>query len=267
VSRGAGVGLVPFLFGAADREELPGTALVRLLVDVGSTPGAARSLIARMRRDGYLEATPRGRGADYRLAGFFLESFRQIRDGRPQPPVWDGFFHAIFYTVPESQRAYRDLLRRAAQLAGYGLMQPGVLISTSDRRERLTAELGEAPRAGTVYFGRVELAIGDAAAIAYRAWELEELGRRYREHAERLRAAIREQPVPPPPSAAALASYVGLFGGALIDTLRTPPALPPELLPEDWSLPVLLAAIGQTYAHFGPPVMEYISGVLAEHGA
>lgn len=267
VSRGPGVALVPLLFGVADREELPGVVLVRLLTDLGSTPAAARSLIARMRRDGQVEATPRGRGTDYRLAGFFLQSFRQIRYSRPAPPAWDGSFHAIFYTVPESQRAYRDLLRRAATLAGYGLMQPGVLISATDLRERLTAELGSAPRAGTVYHGRVTLNLADAADIAHRAWGLDELDRRYRSHATRLRTAIRDQPIPPPPGAEALASYARLFGGALVDTLRTPPALPAELLPKEWPLPALLTAIQETYAHFGPAARAYAQDVLIAHTA
>ncbi|WP_190130978.1 hypothetical protein [Streptomyces mashuensis] len=263
VSRGAHVSLVPFLYGVAGREELPGVALVRLLTDVGLTPAAARSLIARMRRDGLVTATPRGRGADYRLTGPFLAAFRRIRDGPPPPPAWDGFFHAVFYTVPEAHRAHRDRLRRAAALARYGLMQPGILISPADRRDHLLAELGGPLQEGTVYFGRVELDVADAAQVARRAWELDELDRRYREHAERLRAAIRDTPVPPEPGPQGLAAYARLFGGSLVDTLRTPPALPPVLLPAGWSLPQLLGAVGAAYAHFGPPVIAYVQEVVA----
>ncbi|MGW5684848.1 hypothetical protein [Nonomuraea sp. NPDC003754] len=263
VSRGANIGLVPFLYGVAGREELPGTVLTRLLTDVGLTEGAARSLIARMRRDGLLAATPRGRGADYHLAGNFLADFRRARDRRAgPPPVWDGYFHAVFYTVPESQRAYRDRLRRAATLARYGLMQPGVLISPADRRAHLLEELGGQPPAGTVYYGRVGLSTADAADVAYRAWELGELNSRFHEHAVRLRAAAREPMTPVEPNGAALAAYIRLFGGALVDTLRAPP-LPQELLPDDWGLPALHAAIGEVFARFGPPSQEYVARVLA----
>ncbi|MFI6515965.1 hypothetical protein ACIBF1_10440 [Spirillospora sp. NPDC050679] len=257
--------LVPFLYGVAGREELPGVVLVRLLADVGLGPAAARSLIARMRRDGHLAATPRGRGADYRLAGPFLESFRRARDMPAGPPAWDGSFHAIFYTVPEDQRAYRDRLRRAATLARYGLMQPGVLIALGDGREHLAAELGEPPREGTVRYGRIELPLPDAAEVAARAWELDVLDARYREHAGRLRAAVRNGPEPPLEGAAALASYVRLFGGAIVDTIRAP-ALPPELRPPGWSLPDLHAAMGEVYRHLGPPVGAYVRQVLAEAG-
>ncbi|MQY08116.1 hypothetical protein [Actinomadura macrotermitis] len=265
VSRGANVELVPFLCGLAGREGLPGVVLVRLLGDLGLTEGAARSLIARMRRDGLLVADQRGRGAEYRMTGPFLRGFRQIRDGRPGTPAWDGFFHAIFYSVPESRRAYRDRLRRAAALARYGLMQPGVLISPVDNRETLWDELGDAPPAGTVLFGRIGLPAADAAEVAHRAWELDVLAARYREHTARLRGAVRERPVPPGPGPEALAGYARLFGGALIDTLRTPPALPPELLPPDWPLPGLFAAAGEAMAHFGPPVAAYVHAVIADH--
>ncbi|MBW8482211.1 hypothetical protein [Actinomadura parmotrematis] len=256
--------LVPFLFGVAGREELPGVALVRLLGDLGLTPGAARSLLARMRRDGLLAATPRGRGADYRMAGPFLQAFRQIRDGaRPAQPPWDGGFHALFYSVPEAHRAYRDRLRRAATLARYGLMQPGVLISPVDARDALAAELGAEPPAGTVLHGRVELDLADAVAVARRAWELPVLERRYRDHAARLTAAVRAAPDPPGPSPEGLAAYTALFGGALVDTLRTPPRLPAELLPDGWPLPALLEAVGAAARHFGPPVARYVGEVVA----
>ncbi|MBV8194003.1 MAG: hypothetical protein JOY80_00595, partial [Candidatus Dormibacteraeota bacterium] len=42
---------VPFLFGIAGRPELGGLALQLLLGDLGMSPPAARTLIARMRRD------------------------------------------------------------------------------------------------------------------------------------------------------------------------------------------------------------------------
>ncbi|MCK2220203.1 hypothetical protein MF672_041355 [Actinomadura sp. ATCC 31491] len=250
----------------ARREELPGVALVRLLTDLGLTEGAARSLIARMRRDGLLSATPRGRAADYRLAGGFLADFRRAQ--APQvapPPAWEGYFHAVFYSIPEPQRAYRDRLRRAAALARYGQMQPGVLISPADGRARLEAELGAPPPDGTVHYGRVGLPTRDAAEIAYRAWDLAELNARFRAHADRLRRAARDHTPPAEPTGETLAAYVRLLGGALVDTLRVPP-LPADLLPADWALPGLRAAIGEVFERCGPPAQAYAVRVIAESG-
>src|ERR1700760_1766925 len=68
--------LVVFAFGAASVPfggQLPGSGLagpglIRLLSQLGLSPGAARSLLLRMRRDGWLDAERAGREARYRLA-------------------------------------------------------------------------------------------------------------------------------------------------------------------------------------------------------
>ncbi|MCP2335864.1 PaaX family transcriptional regulator C-terminal domain-containing protein [Actinomadura rupiterrae] len=252
--------LVPFLFGLAGTESMPGVALVRLLGEVGVGEAAARSLLARMRRNGYLATERRGKGAVYSLSGSFLAAFRRARDGgfkRPQP--WDGWFHAVFYTVPEDRRAFRDKLRRAASLAGYGQMQPGVLIAIGDNRDRLDEELGGTPPAATVRYGRIALETADAAEIARRAWELDELAARYREHTARLASALAEGA----PETVTIREYVDLFGTALTDTLRTP-ALPPELLPPDWPLPALFQTVGQVFARLGPQVGADARQIMAE---
>ncbi|MFC4912789.1 PaaX family transcriptional regulator C-terminal domain-containing protein [Actinomadura gamaensis] len=266
VSRGAYVNLVPFLFGLAGTEAMPGVALVRLLNEVGVGEAAARSLLARMRRNGYLATERRGKGAVYGLNGSFLAAFRRARDGgfrAPQP--WEGWFHAVFYTVPEDRRAFRDKLRRAATLAGYGQMQPGVLISLTDLRARLDEELGGTPPAGTVRYGRVGLDTADAAEIARRAWELDELAQRYREHTARLAAALADNAAlaDGAPRALTVREYVDLFGTALTDTLRAPP-LPPELLPPDWPLPALFQTVGRVFATLGPQVGAQARRIVAE---
>jgi DNA-binding transcriptional regulator PaaX len=43
----------------------------------------------------------------------------------------------LLYQVPESRRAFRDALRRAAVHLGYGLLQQGVLIAMDDRTDQL----------------------------------------------------------------------------------------------------------------------------------
>src|ERR1700760_3218129 len=83
--------LVVFAFGAASVPfggQLPGAglagpALIRLLSELGLSPGAARSLLLRMRRDGWLDAERAGREARYRLAA--------AGSSAPSPragPVW-----------------------------------------------------------------------------------------------------------------------------------------------------------------------------------
>jgi phenylacetic acid degradation operon negative regulatory protein len=261
-SRGRSVRLVPFLFGIAhrlDRTELPGPVLVRLLGDLGLTAPAARALIARMRRDGQLAGERHGRMVDYRLVGEFLRAFERIRTAATGP-AWSGQFHTVLYQVPEPHRAFRDQLRRIATFAGYGLLQQGVLISPTDRREQLRPTLAAAPAGAQVLFGELRLTTADAARAAYQAWDLAPLARTYRRHTRTLRAAIDRRGTPKP-DGRTLRRLADLLGEPLVDTLRAT-TLPPELTPPDWPLPGLRAAIDELQRGYLPPTVEYLSGLL-----
>jgi phenylacetic acid degradation operon negative regulatory protein len=254
---------VPFLFGLAtalDRTELPGRALVVLLGDLGLTPAAARALIARMRRDGQLASSRRGRGVDYRLDGAFAEAFHRIRTAATGAP-WPGYFHTVLYQVPESNRAFRDLLRRTGLFVGYGLLQQGVLISPADRRDRLEQVLARTPHDANIHFGRLHMDTADAARAAYTAWDLGRLDRAYKTHTRTLRAAAARRSTPPPPDGRTLRRFTDLLSGPLVDTLRVT-GLPSELAPPDWSLPDLRAAIDDLQRVFLPPSVSYMRHLL-----
>src|SRR4051794_28161000 len=134
-SRGRSVGLVAFLFGIAGAPTVAGPVLRRLLADLGMSADASRALLSRMVRQGQLASERDGRYTRYRLAGEFARAFERIRDQSQTRPVpWAGHFHAVLYSVPEAHRDFRDALRRAAIFAGYGILQPGVLIAVNDRR-------------------------------------------------------------------------------------------------------------------------------------
>jgi len=261
--RGRSVRLVPFLFGIArvlDRTELPGPVLVRLLGDLGLTAPAARALIARMQRDGQLAGRRNGRTVDYRLVGEFAQAFERIRTAAAGPP-WTGQFHTLLYQVPERHRAFRDQLRRSAVFAGYGLLQQGVLISSVDRRAQLAEVLRAAPDEAQLLFGELRLSTVDAARAAYQAWGLAELARTYRRHIRVLRTAIDRQGTPRP-DGHTLRRLADLTSEPMLDTLWAT-ALPPELTPPDWPLPQLRAAIDELAEGYVPPIVEYLSGLLA----
>jgi phenylacetic acid degradation operon negative regulatory protein len=259
------VRLVPFLFGVAatlDHTRLPGPVLVTLLGDLGLTPPAARALIARMRRDGQLAGARRGRVVDYALAGAFAESFHRVRTAATGAP-WQGFFHTVLYQVPERHRAFRDLLRRTGLFVGYGLLQPGVLISPADRRDRLGAVLARAPRDAHVQFARLHMDTAAALRAAHTAWDLGTLDRTYRRHARALRAALARRATPPVPAGRTLRRFADLLSGPLVDTLRAT-GLPAELAPADWSLPDLRAAIQEVQRLYLPPSAAYLRHLLGD---
>jgi phenylacetic acid degradation operon negative regulatory protein len=166
-------GLVATLFHLAERPELPGVALVDLLGAFGLSAAAARQHLARMREDGQLAGRRVGRGTRYRLAGPFARVVTRLgTDLATSAPAWPGHFHALLFTVPERHRAYRDRLRRIALFVGYGLMQPGVLISVPDRAEQLAEVLAERPDDARITRATLVLDTADAALVASSAWDL-----------------------------------------------------------------------------------------------
>jgi phenylacetic acid degradation operon negative regulatory protein len=276
--QGSPAALVAALFGMSGRSALPGPALVGLLGDLGLAAPAARRALARMREQGQLVTTPRGRRVDHHLAGAFRASVERLRDDRGEPPPWDGSFHTLMHHVPESSRPYRDRLRRTAVLVGYAPWQPGVLISPVDRSAALAEVLAEAPPGASAVLGRLAIDGGVtdggsapathdhrdagrpgtavAAAMARRAWDLDALAADLRAHLPALHAALEAPTVGPGPDA--LRRIVHLTNAVFVDLLRDP-GLPHELRPPDWPGDELRALIGRIAAADGPAAVAHIA--------
>ena len=258
-SRGRGVGQVAFLFGLAGRTVLPGTVLRRMLGDLGHSPDAARTLLARMVRAGQLSSRRQGRTTAYALAGAFLASWERVRDqGMTRPVPWPGHFHALLHAVPEEHRAFRDQLRRSAVLTGYGVLQPGVLVALTDRSHTLADVLAAAPPDARIRLTTLGMTRTDAADAAAVAWDLPGLANRFRAHAHRLDALV-------PDGTDAFRTFVEVLQPALTDTLHEP-ALEPTLMPGDWPGPHLRAAVGRASSRHRPLVEDYLSTVLGAEG-
>ncbi|GAB3416418.1 hypothetical protein GCM10027569_39110 [Flindersiella endophytica] len=251
-----------FLFGVVGSERVPGAALTRLLGDLGMAASASRTLLSRMRRQGQLTTIRHGRTVDYQLAGAFAEGFRRVRQvDTDQTREWTGAFQALLYQVPESERAYRDAFRRVALNAGYGLLQPGVLIALDDRRSALSDLLEAAPAAARIRPARLSMEPADAAAAADHAWELAELTSTLRGHVHMLREALRRTE-PPGPDPESLRQFVELSETPLADLARAP-NLPPELAPRDWPLDDLRTAVSELHQLYGPPTRAYANQLIA----
>jgi phenylacetic acid degradation operon negative regulatory protein len=255
--------LVPFVFAVAGRSELPGIALNRLLTDLGMSASAAKAMLARMRHRGQLATRRHGRGAEYRLAGPFEESFQRIGAGAHlRPSAWTGWFHALLYQVPETDRFFRDLLRRNAVLVGYGQLHQGVLIAMTDHTAALAGTLARQPASAMVYPAQLRLGLADARSAATHAWALADVARVLAAHCDELDAVLADVPDRLEPAAPTLRRYADIVNAPLIDTLLAP-ALPPELLPEQWPMGRLQDLINVVHQHYYPPATAYVQELLA----
>ena len=256
--------LVYFAFGAAEvaaGQALAGPILLRLLADLGLSESAARSLLLRMRHDGLLNSERDGRTARYRLAhAVHAAQARLERQLRGQRPAWSGSFHGVLYEVPEASRAYRDRLRRNAQLLGYAMLRPGLLIATTDRSDELRSLLPLQPTGCHLLWIQVTLEPDDSRRVAGELWDLDRLAVRYRavvaEARERIDRARSEES--DHSFAAFAAATLPLF-----ETAASDPDLPAELLPPDWPGNDVGVAIGAALEVFGPMVGQYLADLGA----
>jgi phenylacetic acid degradation operon negative regulatory protein len=220
---------VPFLMGAIGASALSGTALVTLLQRLGRSESAARNLLTRMRGIGALDVRVHGRTNVYRLAPSSAARYREV-EGTSTLDPWPGHFHALVYSVPESQRVLRDRVLHVGQSAGYGQLRPGVLIAAGDRWDRL--RLADDEFSGDAWILRTTLtprSLADAKRMAETAWDLTGLAATYRAALH----ACAGVPQVITPDSAALVGWRDLYSSFLEAQLRDP-QLPAALLPTDW---------------------------------
>lgn len=212
-------------------------SLIRLMAELGVDEPAVRSSISRLKRRGILTAERVDATAGYRLSEtaqeILREGDRRIFDRRPAK-LSDGWLLAVF-SVPESERQKRHMLRSRLSWLGFGTAASGVWIAPAHLYDETREVLERLGLASYVDLFRADyLAFADLRKAIPQWWDLDALQRLYSEflrgfspmldrwHGKR---AIDE--------GAAFADYVR----ALTAWRRLPyldPGLPLELLPDDW---------------------------------
>ncbi|MGH3361229.1 MAG: PaaX family transcriptional regulator [Nocardioides sp.] len=129
--------------------EAPVAGLVRLLAPVGIAEPAVRTAISRMVMQDWLEpvALPGGRG--YRATPRAIRRLDAAADRiyRRTTPVWDGCWHLVFVTPPETRGA-RNRLKADLRYLGYAELRPDAWVSPYPRAEldAVLARAGAAAR-------------------------------------------------------------------------------------------------------------------------
>jgi phenylacetic acid degradation operon negative regulatory protein len=238
------------LYARSDGGWLSVASLIRLLADLGVDEPAVRSAISRLKRRGILQARRQDGSAGYELSA---EALAILREGdarifrRRRATLADGWLLAVF-SVPETQRHQRHVLRSELARLGFGMVAPGVWIVPAHPQDT-TAEtlrrLGLDSYADL--FHADHIAFGAPATLIRRWWDLDELERRYQTFIQSYGPTLRrwelelsdrdrweqDRRAGRAPEHEAFADYVR----ALTDWRRLPysdPGLPAELLPADW---------------------------------
>lgn len=229
--------LIVTVYGLYSRSEggwLSVASLIALLAELGVDEPAVRSSISRLKRRGILKAVRRGGGAGYELSSEALEILREGDQRifrRQRATLDDGWMLAVF-SVPETERHRRHVLRTQLTRLGFGTASAGVWIAPAHLRDATVEMLRRLDLDGYANLFQAEhIAFGELTEKVSEWWDLEELEQLYEDflrlHTDVLDRRDRS-------GREAFADYVAV----LTDWRRLPyldPGLPAELLPGDWA--------------------------------
>jgi len=231
--------LIVTTYGAFAREAggwLSVASLIRLMAELGVDEPSVRSSISRLKRRGMLAAATVHGAAGYELSAqareILAEGDRRIFQ-RPESQVSDGWV-LVVYSVPESERDRRHILRSKLTWLGFGTATPGVWIAPAhlyDEARETLARLAMTPYVDL--FRADHLAFADVRACVEHWWNLGALQRMYDEFLTAWQPVLAGWRRRTPDDGQAFADYVR----ALTHWRRLPfldPGLPVTLLPEGW---------------------------------
>ncbi|MET8947124.1 PaaX family transcriptional regulator C-terminal domain-containing protein [Streptomyces sp. NPDC004542] len=232
--------LIVTLYGAYGRSmpgPVPVAELIRLLAAVGVDAPSVRSSVSRLKRRGLLlPARTAGGAAGYELSP---EAVQLLDDGDRRvyataAPEDEGWVLAVF-SVPESERQKRHVLRSRLAGLGFGTAAPGVWIAPARLHEETRHTLQRLGLDAYVDFFRGEhLGFAPTVEAVARWWDLAAIAKAHEAfldvHAPVLRAWERRSDTP---AEEAYHDYL-----LALDSWRhlpyTDPGLPARLLPADW---------------------------------
>lgn len=232
--------LILTFYGAYGRafpgSTVPVSALIQLLGAVGVDAPSVRSAVSRLKRRELLTADrPGSKAAGYAPS----EAGRQLLDDGDRRvyarPVPDSRWLLAVFSVPESERGRRHILRSRLSQLGFGNAAPGVWVAPSHLEEETRHSLGRLGLTPYVdLFTGTHVGFEPTADSVARWWDLPSLAAQHRAfldvHEPVLHSWSRRREAPPEE---AYRDYLP----ALDAWRRLPyadPGLPQSVLPRDW---------------------------------
>ncbi|WP_051791869.1 PaaX family transcriptional regulator [Amycolatopsis jejuensis] len=242
---------------------LPTAAYVSLLGDLDVVPSSARTGLHRLSRGGFVESRREGKANGYAVTRQW-EEFMRMR--------YPELFHAandtdpvswtlVSFSIPESRRADRHLLRKTLTRLGFGSLAPGLWIAPSDgtRVNRLVDQLGVADEVDLFTANY----IGDSD-LAARCWDLPALEAQYREFLTDLdESTTGTKPLTPREAFARLTLVHNKW--RLI--VQGDPRLPASVLPRGWVGHRVRDRVTDLIAELKEPAGHHVLSVLDDRPA
>ena len=250
-----------------DGGEIGLRALVELFRPFGMGEDVVRVLMARLRREGWFEASRAGRQSRYALterSWHMLDTGRARIFERPGEP-WPGQWCMVIYGVPESARSSRDKLRKSLSWLGFGPLAPSTWVSPHDRRAEVAKEWGDEPNVRLQLLMARSGGLDEDRDIARRSWDLDALNQSYADFLAGWESKVESWRTHPLEGADALVERTRLIHEYRMFPFQDP-GLPAELLPPEWqgrhAFDVFLTGFGLLRG----PAVDHYRGVLRACG-
>jgi phenylacetic acid degradation operon negative regulatory protein len=247
---------------------MPLAAVVELLAEFDVPASTTRVVMARLRREGWLESHRSGRTTSYALTD---RSWRLLDAGRRrilerERGPWDRRWRMVIYHVPETERAARDRLRKRLSWLGFGPLAASTWVSPHDRLDEADAVVDAAGGARADLLLAASRGVAADLDMAARCWDLPALQADFVERRRAYQARLARYRAVPPQGRDALVERISLIS----EHRRLPfrdPDLPVELLPAGWAGREVHELFLQAYRLLGPEAEQHyarVAGVAQE---
>ena len=242
--------------------------LITLMEGFDVPEPTVRVVVTRLRKEGWLETRRDGRETVYALTE---SAWRLLDEGHTRifaraTGPWDGQWHMIIYSVPETDRALREQLRKRLTWLGFGPLASGVWFCPHDRVDEVRAGFTDQPAVRIDAFSARSEGLAADRDMAGRAWDLAALDREYTELLQRYQPRLAGYRAGELDGRQALVERVRLIHDYRLFPFRDPD-LPPELLPEGWSGRAAHEVFLQAHGLLRAPAEAYVDGLVAGNGA
>jgi phenylacetic acid degradation operon negative regulatory protein len=201
--------------------------------DVGES--TVRVVMARLRREGWFDTRRDGRETVYALND---KSWRLLDEGRTRifersRERWDRQWSMVIYSVPESERAVREELRKELAWLGFGPLTSSTWVSPHNRLTEVQEHFADQPSIQLDLLQCTSSGLSRDREMAARCWDLDSLDGDYAELLRTYRPRMKAYRAGTVSPRQALVERMELVHDYRMFPFRDPD-LPEELLPNGW---------------------------------
>lgn len=211
--------------------------LSRLMGALGFSEEATKAAIYRMRHQQLVISFKRNDRTYYSLTEegkVKMESGIARTFREPDDADWNGLWHVLIYSLPETERQQRDQLRKEISWLGFGQLTPGTWITPHDLSEQVKRIVKKHHIEEYVQlFESRHLGPPDADSLVSQAWNLPQINELYGVFISEFRPRLQTFPRNGWDDEKTFAERVALVH-EYRKFLHVDPFLPRELLPAYW---------------------------------